>query len=353
MHIEWLQVKNVRNLSDLRIEPGPALNVICGPNGSGKTALLEAIYLLSRSRSFRTPGIHRVIRHRQKKLQVSAGLRMPDLSMVVTGVERSRAALTIRYNSRTVRKVSEQAAQIPVITITQESHRLVSGSPVYRRRWLDWAMFHVKQDYIKTWRDYYKALKNRNSLLRKNRVEQLGPWEKAMWQEAKAMTGERNRFISDLSEEMDRATQQLLIPPVTLTYNQGWQSGVELDRFLAEQRRGDAERGMTRYGLHRSDITVFQEGREIGHFCSRGQIKLCLLALSLALGNVFRSRTGRAPIVLLDDLPAELDSAGQQRTIQALAAQGGQVFITTTDALPAVNPAPDRMFHVEQGQIIS
>ena len=158
MHIEWLQVRNVRNLSDQRIEPGPALNVICGPNGSGKTALLEAIHILGRCRSFRTPGINRVIRYQQKELQISAGLRLPDRTLVVTGVERSRTALNIRYNQRTVRKVSEQAALIPVITVTPESHRLVSGSPVFRRRWLDWAMFHVKPDYIETWRDYHRAL---------------------------------------------------------------------------------------------------------------------------------------------------------------------------------------------------
>ena len=353
MHIEWLQVRNVRNLSDQRIEPGPALNVICGPNGSGKTALLEAIHILGRCRSFRTPGINRVIRYQQKELQISAGLRLPDRTLVVTGVERSRTALNIRYNQRTVRKVSEQAALIPVITVTPESHRLVSGSPVFRRRWLDWAMFHVKPDYIETWRDYHRALKNRNSLLRKNKADQLAPWEQAMWRAAKELTIQRNAFIRELSGAMETAMRQLRIPQTTLEYDCGWQAGVDLDHYLAEQRRGDMERGVTRHGLHRSDITICQDGREIGHFYSRGQIKLCITALSLALDSVFRNRTQRSPIILVDDLTAELDHAGQQRIIQALAGQGGQVFITTTGNLPQVNQLPIKMFHVEQGMFAS
>ena len=353
MYIEWLQVRNVRNLSDLKIEPGPGLNFISGPNGSGKTALLEAIHILGRSRSFRTPGINRVIRYQQKELQVSAGLRLHDQTRVVTGIERSRSSLTIRYNNRTVHKVSEQATLIPVITVTPESHRLVSDSPVYRRRWLDWAMFHVKPDYIQTWREYHKALKNRNNLLRRKKTDELGSWERAMWRAAKTLTVQRNAFINELTEAMQGAIQQLQIPPTTLEYDRGWQAGVDLDRYLAEQRRGDMERGITRHGLHRSDITICQDGREINHFYSRGQIKLCIAALSLALDCVFRKRTARAPIMLVDDLPAELDQTGQERVIQALARQNGQVFITATGKLPTTKHSNAKMFHVEHGRIVS
>ena len=351
MHIEWLHVQNVRNLSELMIEPAAGLNLVCGANGSGKTALLEAIYFLGRCRSFRTGAIHRVIRYQQSGLRVSAGVRQADRSLVVTGVERSRRALTIRYDRRTVRKVSEQAVMFPVITIIPESHRLVSGSPVYRRRWLDWAMFHVKPDYIDTWRDYHKALKHRNSLLRSNNPDQLGAWEQAMWRAAKTMTAQRTGFIHELSEVMGEAAQRLQIPVTTLEYDCGWQAGTELDRFLAEQRKGDMEKGTTRQGLHRSDMTLCEEGKDVGHFYSRGQIKLCIIALSLALDQVFRSRTGRFPVILADDLPAELDEMGLRRVINALGAQGGQVFITSTEQLPLAECNPDQVFHVEHGCI--
>ena len=353
MHIEWLQVRNVRNLSNLRIEPSPELNIICGPNGSGKTALLEAIYFLGRCRSFRTSGINRVIRHHQKELQVSAGIRMPDQSLVVTGVERSRASITIRYNNRTVRKVSEQAAQIPVITITPDSHGLVSGSPVYRRRWLDWAMFHVEPNYIEAWRGYYKALKNRNSLLRRNKVEQLEAWEWAMCRAAGIINEQRDAFITELSDEMARTAQQLEIPQATLEYERGWQTGTDLAHVLATQRKGDQERGATRNGVHRGDMVIRKDGRDIGHFYSRGQIKLCIIALSLAQESAFRHRTGRSPIILIDDFAAELDVIGQRRVIDVLAGLGGQVFITTTGEIPTNTYNKQKMFHVKHGGLVT
>ena len=353
MHIEWLQVRNVRNLSNLRIEPGPYLNIICGPNGSGKTAMLEAIHFLGRCRSFRTSGINRVIRHQQKELQVSAGMRLPDQSLIVTGVERTRTTINIRYNNQPVRRVSEQATQIPIITITPESHRLVSGSPVYRRRWLDWAMFHVKPNYIDVWRDYYKALKNRNRLLRKNKVEQLETWEQAMWRAAEIINTQRIAFITELSDEMARTAQQLEIPQATLEYDRGWQPGEDLAHVLAAHRMDDLERGATRHGVHRSDLAMRQDGREIGHFYSRGQIKLCVISLSLAQESVFRRRTGRFPVILVDDLAAELDVAGQRRVIDVLASQGGQVFITITGKIPTGRQKRQKMFHVEHGVLVT
>ena len=352
MHIEWLQVINVRNLSNLRLEPDPSLNIITGPNGSGKTALLEAVHILSRCRSFRASAINNVIRHQQKELQVSAGLRLPDQSTVVTGVERSRGTINIRYNNRTIRKVSEQATQVPVITITPDSHGMVSGSPVFRRRWLDWAMFHVKPSYIETWRDYHKALKNRNSLLRKNDVEQLEIWEQAMWLSARIINAQRREFIAEISDEMADTTQHLKIPQVELVYEQGWQSGVDLDRFLAQHRKADLDRGITRHGIHRSDIVIRQDERDIGHFYSRGQIKLCIIALSLAQDRVFRHRTGHSPIILVDDLQAELDVTGQHHVVEVLARQGVQVFITTTGKIPSNKQTRSRMFHVKQGCLV-
>ena len=353
MYIEWLQVRNIRNLSDVRIEPGPKLNVISGPNGSGKTALLEAVHFLGRCRSFRTVGVNRVIRHQQERVRVSAGLRMPDKSLVVTGVERSRGIISIRYNNRDVRRVSEQAARIPIITITPDSHRLVTGSPVYRRRWLDWAMFHVEPEYIEAWRNYHKALKHRNNLLKQNKDEQLESWERVMTQAAEKINMQRQTFLDELSDELVWVGHQLDIPLPSLEYDCGWQKGVALDQCLTGHRRKDLERGNTRYGVHRSDLLISGDGRQIGHFYSRGQIKLCITALSLAQSSVFKRRTGRIPILLMDDLPAELDEDSQSRVIQGLAGHGGQVFVTTTGETKAIEHVQKKMFHVEQGRLIT
>lgn len=349
MYLEWLQVVNVRNLCAVKIEPVAGINVLFGPNGSGKTALLEAVSILGRCRSFRVAAIERVIRHQQEKLRVSAGLRLADDSSVVTGVERGRNELSIRYANRSVRRASEQAARVPIITFAPDSHRLVAGGPARRRRWLDWAMFHVEPGYLETWKSYYRALKHRNKLLRQRSNGQLAAWEWSMRQFAEKIDAQRRVFLDGLVSAAAEPGQRLGLSPLSLEYDSGWRTDSTLDQCLAEHRRKDMERGNTRFGVHRSDVLVNAAARRIGHFYSGGQVKLSLLALCLAQGRVFKQRTGRMPILLLDDLAAELDETSQERIIRELAEYDGQVFITATTGGDALKSACQKMFHVEHG----
>ena len=351
MRIEWLHVRNVRNLGDVRIEPDPRVNVISGANGSGKTALLEAIHLLGRCRSFRSAAVSSLIRRQQSELQVCAGLQMPGSPAVVTGIERSRGALTIRYDNREIHKVSEQAARVPIITFTPSGAELITGGPKCRRRWLDWAMFHVEPDYMDVWRAYHRALRHRNSLLKKRACIQLASWEKAMSTAAARLNRFRLAFLNELCEALIGETQRLSAPGISLKYQHGWPAETDLQAYLAECRHGDLERGVTRYGLHRSDLQFNSEDRPMAHFYSAGQIKLALAALLLAQAGIFKRRTGRNPILLIDDLPAELDEAGCVSVVERLSGYEGQVFITTTARSLVEAGIQQKMFHVEHGQV--
>lgn len=353
MHIEWLQVRNVRNLCDVRIEPDAQANVICGANGSGKTALLEAIYLLGRCRSFRCAGVNSLIRRRQAQLQVCAGLRTTDSAFVVTGVERSRGALSIRYGNREIRKVSEQAAQVPIITFTPSSDGLITGGPKSRRRWLDWAMFHVEPNYVEIWRAYHRALKHRNSLLKRRASAQLGAWEKLMAEAATKLNRLRMSFLDELCGILVGETAQLEAPGISLKYQCGWPAETDLDLYLAECRDSDLETGVTRYGLHRSDLQFSSEGRSVAKFYSAGQIKLALAALLLAQALTFKSRAKRNPILLVDDLPAELDEDNCRRIVKRLSEYDGQVFMTTTGESSVMSGVRQKMFHVKQGRFVT
>ncbi len=258
--------------------------------------------------------------------------------------------MSIRYNDQDVRRVSEQAARIPIIAVTPDSHKLITGSPTYRRRWLDWAMFHVEPEYIESWQNYHKALRCRNNLLKQNQEAQLTPWERAMRLMADLINIQRQAFLNELSRELVWAGQRLNIPLPKLEYHCGWQEGVALDQHLEECRKEDLERGNTRYGLHRCDLLITENGKQIGHYYSRGQVKLFITALSLAQVNVFKRRTNRQPILLVDDLSAELDGDSQSRIIQTIIEHGGQVFITTTKEAITVDLAQQKVFHVEHGR---
>ena len=165
--------------NNIYIEPAIGLNLVVGPNASGKTALLEAIHMLSRARSFRTPRIKEVIQKEQLTLQVSAQITNKQSRSISTGIEKGYGTTSIRYEGKALKTVSEQANNIPLLIITPDSHTLVTGAPRDRRHWLDWAMFHVEPTYIGIWRNYQRALRNRNNLLKQGGTNnQLSSWER-------------------------------------------------------------------------------------------------------------------------------------------------------------------------------
>jgi len=160
MRLESLTIRHVRNLSDIQITPNAEANIIYGENAAGKTALLESIYLLSKARSFRTVHIKEVIQHNQDELIVSATVADSRCNnrTVNTGIRKSSKETEIRHNGERVKAVSEQAKNVVVQTAIPDNTRVLTGSPKDRRKWIDWALFHVEQDYLKIWHSYHHAL---------------------------------------------------------------------------------------------------------------------------------------------------------------------------------------------------
>ncbi|MGI9228662.1 MAG: DNA replication/repair protein RecF [Gammaproteobacteria bacterium] len=352
MQIEWLQIRQVRNLLDVELQAlHPGINVFYGPNGSGKTAILEAIHCLSRCRSFRTARIDRVVNHQFPILQVSAGLNHADFGKVTTGVERGNGHINIRFNNASVNRVSVQAAQIPILTITPDSHELITGSPGHRRKWLDWAMFHMEHNYVEQWRSYHKALKQRNHLLKAGQQQGLGAWESRLEEAAIAINQARQAYLGELLQQLRRVCEQLGVICPQVDYEQGWPAGRELGACLQENRGMDAKLGRTRWGIHRSELAIKADEGLVAHSYSRGQIRLLINALSWAQAQVIHHRTGSPPVLLADDLLAELDQAAKQQILGIYQAYTGQVFITTTHDPLVMNLPEGKLFHVEHGQV--
>ncbi len=357
MYLEWLQPGQVRNLQQTRIEPGPGLNIFTGRNASGKTAILESLYLLGRARSFRTPRIREVINKGQDSLQVSAGVAYCRSGLhVTTGIEKGRGQVTIRYNGSSVRTVSEQARQIPLVLVTPESHQLVTGTPKQRRHWLDWAMFHVEPSYLEAWRDYFRALRHRNSLL-KSSVRDPGAyqgWETAMGRSAARLARHREDFIQQLKTALDEPPSSVLEgPDVAVQHFPGWAASMDrFEEFLADERELDREAGFTRYGPHRADL-VFRAGETpVSGLFSRGQIKLFVCRLIMAEARVLARQSGEPPLFLQDDYTAELDDEACERLLAGLEGEGWQCFLNTTEPRNTGFLTADvQWFHVEHGRV--
>lgn len=352
MHLEQLVINDVRNISRVRLDCSYSTNIITGKIAAGKTAILESIYLLSRATSFRTPRLKDVIQHGKEGFSVSTRLQINGTENQA-GIEKNRSGTQIKYNGSRVRKRSEQARNIPVIAYTAETSKLLYDIPRERRHWLDWSMFHVEPDYMDIWRTYHHALRQRNSLLRANIIkgEQYQPWENVMAQTACWLNLARNKYLARINDEVDKNTRQLLgESTIRMSGTQG--ETEELRVQLEQQRISDRRAGHTREGPHRHDVCFQLNGYPAGKTLSRGEGKQFLLFLLIAQAREFVHTRNQYPIVLIDDLPAELDQAACSRVFNLLVQQHGQIFITAIDEdqLPP-EAGSFRRFHVEHGEL--
>ncbi|MCK9530892.1 MAG: DNA replication/repair protein RecF [Gammaproteobacteria bacterium] len=352
MTIKRLDVRNFRNLQEVTLEPGPAINLIEGPNGSGKTSLLEAIHVAGVGRSFLT-------HHRQ--LLIRQGC--PEATVFVIRQDQDREERTgVRFSAggewefrRDGERINTRAALAqgkPLAVITPESHALVEGGPKERRSFLDWGLFHVEQDFLEVWRRYQRALRQRNACLAQG-AEEASAWTPMLCEAGTRVDGGRRAWVERVAAELGQSPLLGSLPGgVHLWYERGWIKEHSLAEALERDTERDRRDGLTHSGPHRGDMKIRIDDHPASDVLSRGQEKLLVCGLWLAQLVLVREITARAPIVLLDDLPSELDERNRCLLLEALVALGAQVFVTTTDR--SLTPTPfsgSRLFHVEQGCI--
>ncbi|MCG3877942.1 DNA replication and repair protein RecF [Psychrobacter sp. Ps6] len=406
--IERLQISNLRNLTQVNLQ-STVCNVIIGANGSGKTSLLEAIFLLSRGKSFRHHQPKRYIQHYQNNTTVYARL---NGSRTLAIQKQADASTILRLNQATVYNQSILTEQLPTLLIDPSTMDMLEQGSASRRQLLDWLVFHMKQGFHPQWVAYQRLLKQRNSLLKKTRqltqvqLAELKSWDKGLSNHAALIHHYREQVFTEWQPYFAKSVLQLLpsyAEQLSPSYNAGYDTNVALDVQLNERLEQDLQLGYTRIGNHRADIHVHwrsdntlrsddvvdsqatntntaSSGHEVNaklptlkeqaaNVLSRGEKKLLITALRLSQlplllndnkdsGSFDNSSTSRAtPVVLLDDITAELDDRAIGILLSTLAQLPCQVFMTslTDDIVPLVNelwPKP-KLFHVKQGQILS
>jgi DNA replication and repair protein RecF len=360
MRLIRLEISGVRNLSSVSIECAAGLNLFIGPNGAGKTAILEAVHLLARGRSFRSTTAESVIQHGTEHLMVRARLEDEHRGALSVGLAKHRGNRTeLHLNEVPERRLSDVARLMPIQLALPDASDLVFGAPQERRRFIDWGTFHVEPPYLDQLRDYQRALHQRNALLRYLKGQQSESTERELdvWTE---------RLIS-LATEVDRARQLYLarLCPIVLTklaalapeveiamsYRPGWREGGTLEDCLRESVARDVKFGLTHFGPHRGDLRLSVGTGAAAATLSRGQAKIVASALRLAQAELTNELGGRQSLFLIDDVGAELDAAHNERFFRALEATGSQVFATATSAtaLGSAFIGCRQVFHVEQG----
>ncbi|WP_028885672.1 DNA replication/repair protein RecF [Teredinibacter turnerae] len=358
-----LDISHFRNLRSAALQPGEGINLIFGENGSGKTSILEAISVLAHGRSFRTHKYRRLINNDEKSFTVFAQLHEGTTRNI--GLNRaSNGDTQIRIDGKAAYTSTELAECLPLLVMNSSSFQLLEGSAQVRRKFFDWLVFHVKHEFKQHWKLYARSIKQRNSLLRRDKITRsdLVPWDQELIKAAQHIESMRLEVFDQFQRYFLKEIGEFLFTDklgasLTCTYVSGWSKEGDYKAQLDDQFERDVAAGYTHVGSHKSDLKINLARVPAVEELSRGQQKSVIVALYLAEALVFRSLTGRKPVFLLDDLPAELDEANLQIVGKALKNMGSQVFATAIDPKPIltgwelVEDKSLRMFHVKHGQV--
>lgn len=347
MSLADLTVSNLRCVEQASLEIPAGLTLIFGGNGSGKTSLLEAIFLLGRGRSFRTRNTKLLIRRGQDHLRAIGRLAAPER---VIGLQVTESGVTARIAGQAADSLAELSQAFPVQVIEPGIHRLVEEGGYRRRRWMDWAVFHVEPRYVETWVRYTRTVRQRNAAL-KSDPGQARSWDPELARLGETIAASRLRFIQDLDPHWREAVAALCGLPVELHYLRGWSQDSSLADALAASQARDETRQLTHVGPHRADVAVRLHGRPAREVLSRGQQKLVAVAMTLAQLRLLKSSTETVPTLLLDDPAAELDGDHLERFIGEVGRLRCQLVVTSLHAESRLFGAPDRTFRMDQGRV--
>ncbi len=353
-------ITHLRNLERVSFSPDSKINLIVGPNGSGKTSILEGIYLLGRARSFLTNKYKSIVQQGKTNCTVFGRVAVDDHSPSLSiGVSRSvDGSSQIKVSGQKVRNSAPLIELLPTQVINPVSFSLLTGGPGGRRQFVDWGVFHVEHSFLRSWQKFSRCLKQRNGLLRQRTVgaKELAPWNEEFVECAKIITAQRDRYLASFAPYFKKALKQLTsLDDITLGFYQGWDEKLELQVVLEDSFARDQKRGFTHYGPQRADIKIKYLGMDAGESLSRGQQKMVVCALKVAQGCFFAESTGRQSLYLIDDLTAELDQEHQLKLCEMLGEIKCQVFATSVDISSFSeiwSRKPHSMFHVEQGNLI-
>lgn len=349
MPLSRVRVTALRCIAEAELALDPRRNYIFGPNGAGKTSLLEAMFVLGRGRSFRTRQMRRLVQRGKDAFAVFGTVAGVESRVRKLGVSYVQGRLEKRIDGEPAAGMAELAAILPVHAIDPSMHSLVEGGPSERRRFLDWGVFHVERGYLEAWKQYRRAVSQRNAALKQG--GDIRPWTAGVVEAGREVEASRQRYVNLLAPAVARFGEALLARPLDLDYRRGWSAELDFAEALEASEARDRLTGNTEVGPHRAELALRLDDRRVQDEASRGQQKL--VAAALVLGQVAvesAARPGRS-VLVVDDPAAELDAWSLQRLLGSIAGLDAQLVFTALSASHLAPEAGCPVFHVEQGEV--
>ena len=357
LFLRTLKAVGVRNLAPLQLEPAPKFNVFAGDNGQGKTNVLEAVYLLATSKSFRTSRLGELVAFGQEVAFVRGRLRDGDDARAQSLGLRG-AARAPRIDGKRPRSLFDYAVRSPVVVFHPGEVALSMGPSAERRRLLDRVALHLEPGLLSDLESYRRALRERQRALetRGATARDLPEWEALTAEHGLRVAAGRARAAGELGGHARDGFRRIGAPGMGLELSYQRSAPEERGAYLAAlaaSRARDLSRGSASVGPHRDDLALALDGRVAKGVASQGQHRAIVLALKSAEIEVVARARGVRPILLLDDVSSELDATRTAALFRFLRAHEGQVLLTTTRPdLIAVGEAGSRKdFLVDRGRV--
>jgi DNA replication and repair protein RecF len=355
-----LGVRDFRNLAHVELIPPPEGVVLIGDNGQGKTNLLEAIYYLQILRSARGARDQDLVRFGAGAFHIAATVETDTAHEVGIGFERAGKRKRVRLDGVVPERMSRALGALPAVMFSPADVDLVIGAPAARRRFLDIVLALTARGYLDALQRYRAALARRNAALReaartgRSSTSSIAVWEPALAEHGALLWRERRSWVASIAEAFERLCHEIGEPErVRVSYASTLAADDDPTSALADalvaKRPADLARGLTHVGPHRDDLVITLDGRDLKVFGSAGQQRTAAIALRMLEAATFSERTGRAPLFLLDDPFAELDTRRASRILGMLERDGlGQTIL----AVPREGDIPAELTRLERMRVV-
>ncbi len=358
MRLKRLLANDFRNLEFCVLEPQDCINVICGPNGSGKTSILEAISYLALGRSFRPScNYQSLIKRGVDAFELFAKVEEDEEQPpAAIGFKKDRTGLSqIKLNRDKTVRLLDVISYLCVQVIHPQGSELVTGSPEERRSYIDWGLFYHYPRFKEAHYAFKKLLSQRNSLLRRHSDSyDFAFWDDRLAAAAEIITKLRLEYLDKLKPIL-KDKLKLFLPNLKFEFelSPGFDEQAGLKAVLEKNLQRDLNLGYTFSGPHRCDLKIKTTGILAYQMLSRGQLKLLTAAMRLSQGQLLFNEQKRACIYLIDDLNSELDERSQEILISSLKALNHQLFITNISPdLKVLKDLGDfALFEVNEGKV--
>lgn len=364
MIVDGLKVINYRNYEQAHLKFHPTLNIFIGDNAQGKTNLLEAIYVCSAGKSFRTKKDQELIKMDKDQSYIQVKLRKINGDVNIEVRLNSDKKKGIKVNQIHLLKISELLGNLNVVLFSPEDLKLVKEGPSERRKFMDREISQISNKYYYNLSQYNKILQHRNKLLKHSKGKKI---DLEVWNEQLASAGAeiifyRRNFskkISLLSKLMHRKiteskeTLKIVYDPNIKIKEDDEVSSIKQKILQKLEKAVDVDiyRGLTTVGPHRDDMKIIINDLDVKTYGSQGQQRTAVLSLKLAELELIKGEVGEYPVLLLDDVMSELDLSRQSYLINNL--KNVQTFITTTmlDNIKELSSENRSIFTISKGQI--